>query len=161
MAKYTIHYKCGHTEEKTLFGKIENRLSMIKHMEEEICDECATKQAEEKANKEGLPFGVRPSFLFDNMRVKLYACIDGGKQTYYYRNILKEKGYTWTGLEWKKIILAFHWGEAIEAPKTVDGMEWIENLCVACKNTILNNKQLRYAYENIMDMILISLKSLQ
>lgn len=49
MARYTITYKCGCTEEVQLFGKMTDREYKIKRAEEDICPNCRRKAANREA----------------------------------------------------------------------------------------------------------------
>lgn len=47
MARYTITYSCGHTADKQLFGKIDDRENYINWCKEhKLCPECQRKQLE-------------------------------------------------------------------------------------------------------------------
>lgn len=66
MAKYDVTFSCGHTAEVQLFGKVKDRQSRIKWLEEcGICPDCyraqkekEKKEAEEKAAAEAKDFGL-------------------------------------------------------------------------------------------------------
>lgn len=55
MAKYTITYKCGHTEEIQLYGPLKERNSRIAYYASIDCPACRAKKASEEAEKAGLP----------------------------------------------------------------------------------------------------------
>ena len=53
MARYTITYSCGHTADKQLFGKIDDRDNYINWCKEhKLCPECQRKLAAEKREEE-------------------------------------------------------------------------------------------------------------
>jgi len=55
MARYTIHFSCGHTEERQLFGKEDDRQRKIKYFQEQgLCSKCweERKQLEYEKKKE-------------------------------------------------------------------------------------------------------------
>lgn len=54
MAKYTITYKCGHTEEMQLFGKMADRDRKIAWYAEQDCPECKAAAARAAAKERGL-----------------------------------------------------------------------------------------------------------
>lgn len=54
MAKYTITYKCGHTEEMQLFGKEKDRYSKIDWYATQDCPECKAAAARAAAKERGL-----------------------------------------------------------------------------------------------------------
>lgn len=49
MAKYTVTYKCGHQDEVTLFGKVEDRMKRLEWLAAQDCPDCKRQQAEDKA----------------------------------------------------------------------------------------------------------------
>ena len=54
MAKYTITYKCGHTEEMQLFGKMNDRDRKIAWYATQDCPECKAAAARAAAKERGL-----------------------------------------------------------------------------------------------------------
>ena len=55
MAKYQVAFSCGHTEEKVLFGKVNERESRIEYWEKHgTCSECYKAQQEAKRNEENM-----------------------------------------------------------------------------------------------------------
>ena len=54
MAKYTITYKCGHTEEMQLFGKMNDRDRKIAWYATQDCPECKAAAAKAAAKERGL-----------------------------------------------------------------------------------------------------------
>jgi len=45
MANYTINYKCGHSAQKELYGKLEERYKKIEWLQENcLCPECSAKE---------------------------------------------------------------------------------------------------------------------
>lgn len=46
MAKYTINYACGHTEERQLFGPHKQRYYIIEQAEKGLCDACLAQEIE-------------------------------------------------------------------------------------------------------------------
>lgn len=54
MAKYTITYKCGHTEEMQLFGKMADRDRKIAWYATQDCPECKAAAARAVAKERGL-----------------------------------------------------------------------------------------------------------
>ncbi|MCI6619642.1 MAG: hypothetical protein MSD82_12405 [Prevotella sp.] len=50
MAKYTINYRCGHTEKVALFGKYADRENHIKSLEADDCPACKLAARLAKAN---------------------------------------------------------------------------------------------------------------
>lgn len=56
MAKYTVTYRCGHTEEMQLFGKESERQRRIDHYRTVDCPACRAASATREAEAAGLPF---------------------------------------------------------------------------------------------------------
>ncbi len=53
MARYTITYSCGHTEDKQLFGKIDDRDKYLNWCKEhKLCPECQRAEQTRKATEE-------------------------------------------------------------------------------------------------------------
>lgn len=53
MAKYDVTFSCGHTEEKQIYGKAEERKRKIKYFQKScVCSECYKKQMEEENAKD-------------------------------------------------------------------------------------------------------------
>ena len=55
MARYTITYKCGHTEEVQLYGKESERQRKIDWDKTNDCPKCRAMEAKEAAKTAGLP----------------------------------------------------------------------------------------------------------
>ena len=56
MAKYTINYSCGHSEEITLFGTVDERLRRVAWLESRPCPECQHKAASAIAKQTSITY---------------------------------------------------------------------------------------------------------
>lgn len=103
MAKYTVKFSCGHTEEISLVGKVSERERKIDYYERYgLCSECyKCKKNAEKAER-GLEFKAKllPYIDEENGKALVMLYFDG--DTYNSKNEIKALGYKWSVVNGKQ-----------------------------------------------------------
>ena len=120
MAKYTIKFSCGHTEERQLFGKHSDRERKIQYFEESgLCTECWKAEQglqQKRENAEAAEENAKKGMAKLEGSEKQVAWAESIRRKYFHGIELMPDGYTpntekeKAGMEWAKA----HWKERVE-----------------------------------------------
>jgi len=93
MARYTIAYACGHSEEKQLFGPTRDRTSKIEWLERGDCPQCWAAKKRETDAQQPITCAITLPMMDPGADAAVQLCLLGG--TVNKKEQIKALGFTW------------------------------------------------------------------